>query len=685
MESARKSQISILLIEDNPADVRLIQELLKESHFIQFELKHANSFSSGMDHLAEGNFDVVLLDLDLPDSQGITTLTRLFTGTQKKLPVVVLTGIKGENVGIKAVHKGAQDYLTKNQLDSRLLIHSICSAIERKKLEKKLMILNKSLEQRVRKRTSALERVNEKLQGEIAERKQVEDQLRKLSYVIEQSPSIAVITDTKGNVQYVNPKFTQLTGYASEEVIGENLRILKSGKTPPEVYKLLWTTISSGSIWRGELINKKKNGELYYELAKIFPLKNTKGVIINFVKIAEDMTAIKQLTEEKEKLREQLYHIQKLESIGTLSGGVAHDFNNILAIITGYVNLLAKRLKDDDSSLYYLQKILASVGRCTKLIKGLLAFSRKQESHQKPVPVNRILLPVKNLLSKLIGEDIVLDIVTTNKDCLVMADSDQMDQVLMNLATNARDAMPDGGTLTITSEVVKLTDVFTKVNGYGEHGKYVLISISDTGIGMDEDTQRRIFEPFFTTKEVGKGSGLGLSIVYGIVKQHNGYINVESKPGRGTTFKIYLPLVKTNTEETQSFPQSQQFPLDGTETILLAEDEKEIRILTKLLLKDAGYRVIEAVDGYDTINKFMGNKDTIDLLLLDVIMPKKNGQKAYEEIREIRPDIKALFMSGYSDNSVNRKIIFGKGLHFISKPFSQAMLLKSIRKILDNE
>ncbi|MBI2472168.1 MAG: response regulator, partial [Planctomycetes bacterium] len=382
------------------------------------------------------------------------------------------------------------------------------------------------------------------------------------------------------------------------------------------------------------------------------------------------LTEKNRMEEEQNTLREHLYHLQKLESVGTLAGGIAHDFNNILAIIIGYGNLLEKSLRKDNPSRFYIQNILKSAERATNLVQGLLTFSRRQGSCQKPVSIRSILLPVTNLLSRLIGENIVLDIVPVNKDCVVMVDCGQMEQVLINLATNARDAMPRGGTLTITTEVIELDDAFIRVHGYGEMGKYVLISVKDTGMGMDKETRQRIFEPFFTTKEVGKGTGLGLSIAYGIIKQHGGYINVESKPGKGATFRIYLPLIKSTVEEEK--PTSLPAYLIGTEMILVAEDEEEVRNLAKSLLEEAGYKVIAAVNGYDTINKFMENKEDVSLLLLDVVMPTKNGREAYEEISKIRPDIKALFMSGYSESSIHKiavlkeilTVLPGHGYHF---------------------
>ncbi len=413
-------------------------------------------------------------------------------------------------------------------------------------------------------------------------------------------------------------------------------------------------------------------------------VRDTAGNPVEIIGYWVDVTEKKLMEDEQNKMREQLYHSQKLESVGTLAGGVAHDFNNILAIIIGYGNLLEKSLGKDNLSRFYIQKILKSAERATNLVQGLLAFSRKQGSCQKPVPINKILLQIKNLLSRLIGEDIVLDIVPANNDCIVMADSDHMEQVLINLATNARDAMPNGGKLLIRTDSVELDSEFIRTHGYGEIGAYVRISVTDTGMGMDKETQRRIFQPFFTTKEVGKGTGLGLSIVYGIIKQHGGYINVESESGKGATFRIYLPVItKSTVEKEKSTPQPAY--LNGTETILVAEDEEDVRNLAKLLLEEAGYKVIAAVDGYDTINKFMENKDTINFLLLDMIMPTKNGREAYEEIRKIRPDIKALFMSGYSESFIHKKIILEEGLYHISKPFSQTMLLKKVREILDNE
>jgi CheY-like chemotaxis protein len=329
----------------------------------------------------------------------------------------------------------------------------------------------------------------------------------------------------------------------------------------------------------------------------------------------------------------------------------------------------------------YVTQILTSANRAANLTQALLAFSRKQIISPKPVDLNEIIRGVKSILSRIIGEDIELSIVLTDKDLIAMADSTQMEQVLMNLATNARDAMPNGGSLIIRTDRVELDDEFVKAHGYGKPGSYAIISIEDTGYGIDEDTEKRIFEPFFTTKEVGKGTGLGLSMVYGIINQHGGYINLYSKPGVGTIFKMYLPLIQSQVEEEE--PAVFRVLKGGNETVLIAEDDVQVRELTKEVLKGFGYKVIEATDGADAVRVFNDNKDAVQLLILDVIMPKKNGKEVYDEIKEINPGVKAIFMSGYTADMIHKRGILEEGLNFISKPILPDELLRRIREVLD--
>jgi CheY-like chemotaxis protein/two-component sensor histidine kinase len=329
----------------------------------------------------------------------------------------------------------------------------------------------------------------------------------------------------------------------------------------------------------------------------------------------------------------------------------------------------------------YVGQILSAAERAAILTNDLLTFSRKQIINPQPVNLNKIINNMESLLLRVIGEDIELSTVLTDADLIIMADSTQIDQILMNLATNAQDAMPKGGSFIISTDCVEINGEYVKTYGYGKPGAYALLSVEDTGTGMDEKTRERIFEPFFTTKEVGKGTGLGLSMVYGIVKQHGGYINVYSEPGRGTTFKILLSLVQSRVEELR--PKDLTKVGGGTETILIGEDDTQVRSLLKEVLSNAGYHIIAAVDGDDAIKVFNKNKDNIHLLILDVIMPKKNGKEVYSEIKKVKSDMKVIFVSGYSADIIHKKGILEIGVNFISKPVSPDKLLIKVRDVLD--
>ncbi len=384
---------------------------------------------------------------------------------------------------------------------------------------------------------------------------------------------------------------------------------------------------------------------------------------------------------ERKKLESQLLHSQKMDAIGQLTGGIAHDFNNILTAIIGLGTLLQMKMDEHDPLKTYVSQILASADRAASLTQSLVAFSRKQIMSPKPVKLNGIVEKAEKLLSRLIGEAIELRTVLTDKDVTILADSTQIEQVLMNLATNARDALSGGGHIIIETELTEIDKKFKDTHGYGEPGKYALLSFSDTGAGFDEETKGKIFDPFYTTKEVGKGTGLGLSIVYGIIKQHDGYIDVYSEIGKGTTFKIYLPLIQAEVEDQGG---SAIAPLQrGTETVLIAEDEPGVRLLSKHILEEFGYTVIEAVDGEDAIEKFMENKNKVQFLILDVVMPKMNGKEVYEEIRKVRPDMKALFVTGYTADIMQTETILEEKVNIILKPMSPGDLLKKVREVLD--
>jgi len=391
--------------------------------------------------------------------------------------------------------------------------------------------------------------------------------------------------------------------------------------------------------------------------------------------------SLKRREAEKELLEEQLRNAQKMEAIGTLAGGIAHDFNNILTAIIGYGDILQMQIDKDNPLRDKVEQILDAAQRAANLTQGLLTFSRKQLIEPRPVNVNESVTSIQKLLARLIREDIEIRVSLAEEDLVVMANPGQIEQALMNLVTNARDAMPDGGVLRIATESVELPRNFFKARDHEMPARYALLSVADTGAGMDKKTREKIFEPFYTTKEVGKGTGLGLSMVYGIITQHEGYIDVSSRPGEGTTFRIYLRLIGPRVEEEKSATLGP--PKRGDESVLIAEDNESVRVLSKEILEGYGYDVIEAVDGDDAVRKYMENKDKIQILLLDVVMPKKNGKEAYEEIVKIKPDVKKLFMSGYTSDIIHEQGIIDEGIHIIYKPLSAEALLRKVRQVLD--
>lgn len=520
-------------------------------------------------------------------------------------------------------------------------------------------------------------RLYDAAQRELAERTKAEEQLRKLSHVVEQSPVSIVITDLQGTIEYANQHFIELTGYSLEELQGKNPRVLKTGTTSQEEYKALWDTIQSGHEWRGEFQNIKKNGDLYWELALIAPIRDSNGDITHYMAIKEDIT-------ERKRMENQLRHSQKMEAIGQLAGGIAHDFNNILTAIIGYTTILQMKIPEDSPLKPTTDQVLASAERGSALTQGLLAFSRKEANNPNRIDFNGVLQRVEKLLVRLIGEDIHLSVQPYAQPLLILADSMQMEQVLMNLATNARDAMPDGGDLTITTEPVELDAHFIASHGFGKTGRYVLMTVSDTGHGMDTETVKHIFEPFYTTKATGKGTGLGLSIVYGIIKKHTGFITCHSLEGIGTVFHIYLPLTEGGEAEEiapHSAPVSFQ---PGSETILLAEDDAPTRELAKELLEEFGYRVIEARDGKQASELFHKMANEIRLVILDALMPKMKGMDVYRVIRERDSDVRVIICSGYTADIMEGSECSDPHLHFIAKPFMPKELLMKIREVLED-
>jgi two-component system, cell cycle sensor histidine kinase and response regulator CckA len=519
---------------------------------------------------------------------------------------------------------------------------------------------------------------------DITERKQSEEKVRKLSQAVEQSPASIAITDRDGNIEYVNPAFCTMTGYPEEELLGKNPRILKTETTSSEEYRILWETITSGRTWQGEFCNRKKDGELFWESACIAPISDDKGAINHFVAIKEDITQRRRAEEERAALEGQLRQAQKMESVGRLAGGVAHDFNNMLTVILGHAALALMEAAPSHPLHVHLSEIHRAAERSTDLTRQLLAFARKQTIAPKVLDLNASLTGMLNMLQRLIGEDILLSMQASPDLWPVKVDPSQIDQILANLCVNARDAMTGVGTITLQTVNRSLTVDDCIAQTEASPGEYVLLTLTDDGSGMEQEMVSHIFEPFFTTKGVGEGTGLGLSTVYGIVKQNNGFIEVHSHPDRGTTFNIYLPRYAGAAlqERTSGAPEH----VSGrSEVILVVEDESTILSLVSKMLTTLGYSVLQAGTPTEAIDLVQQGAGKIHLLLTDVVMPGMNGRDLANRLLDRHPRLKMLFMSGYTADIIARHGVLDDGINFIQKPFTMQDLAGKLVEVLGRE
>jgi len=510
---------------------------------------------------------------------------------------------------------------------------------------------------------------------DVTERKKSEDTLLRLATAVEQSAEVIVITDVAGAIEYVNPAFERITGYRRSEVLGKNPRILKSGRQDHSFYEELWKTLTSGNVWTGVFVNQRKDGTFYEEEAVISPVRDAGGEVINYVAVKRDVT-------NERRVEEQLRQAQKMEAVGRLAGGIAHDFNNLLTAITGYTDLLLMDLPEGELAHREVLEIRKAGDRATSLTRQLLAFSRRQVLQPKVLDLNQVVTDMEKLLRRLIGENI--ELVTSLADDLghVRADPGQIEQVIVNLAVNARDAMPNGGRLILETSKMEIDESYASRHDPVLPGSYVILAVTDTGVGMDEPTLSRLFEPFFTTKEVGKGTGLGLATVYGIVKQSGGYIWAYSEVGRGTKFKVLLP----GEEEVAELAEKEVaylYPSGGEETVLVVEDEKLVRDLVREILSQHGYDVLEASRGTEALEVSGRHKGPIHILISDVVMPGMTGPELARRLTALRPEMGVLFMSGYTDDAILQHGVFEHGAEFLQKPFKASALGAKVRKVLD--
>ena len=509
---------------------------------------------------------------------------------------------------------------------------------------------------------------------DITEKKQADSSLRLQSAALNAAANAIVITDRDGTIEWANPAFTALTGYTLAEAVGKNPReLVKSGVHPPEFYEQIWQTLTAGAVWDGELTNRRKDGTLYVEEQTITPVRDSGGAITHYVGVKRDLT-------EQKRLREQLTQAQKMEVVGRLAGGIAHDFNNLLTVINGTADLALMDLPEGHPLREEFEHIQEAGNRAAQLTRQLLAFSRKQVLSPVALNLSTHVTNTARLLQRMIGEDITLVIDAGPELETVLADPGQIEQVILNLAVNARDAMPGGGSLTITTGNVMLDAAFVAAHPDATAGAHVVTTVTDTGTGMTPEVVARIFEPFFTTKGPGKGTGLGLATVYGIVEQSHGCVVVSSTPGKGSTFEVYLPVAAAGSTATAAEPTP--VPARGTETILLAEDEDALRALATRMLRTSGYQVIATRSGEEALERLKNHDGPLALLFTDVVMTGMNGVQLAREAQAARPGLRVLFSSGYSDAHLSKEVA-NDARYFIAKPYTVMALAKKVREVLD--
>lgn len=498
---------------------------------------------------------------------------------------------------------------------------------------------------------------------DIGDRKRAEEDRDRLAKAVENADEAIVITDANGGILYGNPAFSRITGYEASEVVGKTPAILNSGVHDDKFYAELWATLKAGGVWRGRFVNRKKNGELFTEAATISSVRGTEGQVLYYVAVKRDVTR-------ETELEQSLAQAQKMEAVGTLASGVSHDFNNTLQAISGFAQVLKARGRMEEKDGEYIDLILQAADRGAELVRQILTFSRQSQQERRPVDLNREITEVMKILSKTVPRNISFDIALAADLLPISATADQIDQIVMNLSTNAWDAMPEGGSISIRT-----------LNVSGEDGNYAELVFKDTGYGMSEKTVERIYDPFFTTKPVGKGTGLGLATIYGIVKSHGGTIRCDSLPGKGTTFTLLFPALDDRRASDGKRDESRAGELrGGTETILLVDDEKSILDTTAELLSSFGYKILTAESGEAALGVYTGKADSIQLMIMDLGMPGMGGAKCLEMVLAFNPKAKVIIASGYDSKE---EITQAGAKSFLNKPFRLADLLSRIRQVLD--
>ena len=636
--------LQVLLVGRREEDFFLIREIMERNRsLLSAELDHARSIEEAKNKLQQRAYGLVLFEHETGDAEAVRLVSQ-FQHAGTSVPFLLLTEDADEKTVAEIVESGNWNCVAKSQLDGATLVRSIRSTLALHSLQHDQHI--------------------------------AEELVRKLSRAVEQSADTVMITDRNGTIEYVNPAFEMLTGHTRNEACGKTPRILKSGEQDVETYQELWKTILAGNAYRGIMVNRKKNGELYYVEESVCPVRDSDGQITHFISNGRDLT-------DRLGLEAQLRQAQKMDAIGRLAGGVAHDFNNLLTIITSYSELAMDAVPEGSDLESKLHEILLAARRAAALTRQLLGFSRKQPQALRVVDLNPLIERIARTLPRLIGEDIEFTFRAGKDVGRVKVDALQIEQVLMNLAANARDAMPQGGRLSIETSTVTLDEEYIQRKpAVIPPGSYALITVTDDGAGIPREVLPHIFEPFYTTKPAGKGTGLGLATVYGIVKQNKGFIWVYSERGSGSVFKIYLPCLAaaTLTKEVD-FANSESISR-GSETLLLVEDEYAVRQATAEFLRLQGYQVIEAKDGLEALTVASRHGSKIDVIVSDVVMPNMSGGELAKQLARVRPDARFLFVSGYAGKTLLDHKVVDLETNFLQKPYTLRQLSTKIRAAL---
>lgn len=643
----------VLYVDDTPLDVDRVHAALERAP--GFELCTCTTPAELEAQTARGGWDIVVTELGVFGWGTFGILDRI-RESHPRIPVAIVAGAGPDDLAAEAIRHGAVDFIRKSEVDPRGLPRLLRHLIEKHRLAWG----NRLLEQDQRR-----------IEGQMMA---TEERLRLLDMAAESAANGIVITDRSGGIVWTNAAFARQTGYSREETTGKTPRILKSGRQSRAVYDALWRTVLDGKTWQGELINRRKDGSLFTEEITITPLCGAGGEITHFIGISVDVS-------EERRLRSQLAQAVKMKSVGQLAGGIAHDFNNLLQAILGYAELLRSGLKDDDARAADVDQIRAAARQAADLTRQLLAFSRRQLIKTEPLDLNAVVKGTARLLKRVIGEHIRLDLQLADDLRPILADPGQVESVIMNLAANARDAMPDGGRLTLATRTVTFQERDLACFADARSGRFACLSVTDTGIGMDAEILSHIFEPFYTTKAIGKGTGLGLSTVHGVVHQHGGWVHVYSERDQGTCFKIYLPTVD---QAPQPAVEAGPVPRSTSEKhILVVEDEDGICQLAARVLREGGYRVTMAHSANEARIAFQACGGEVDLLFCDVVLPDQNGVMLVESLLRMRPGLRVLMVSGYPDDFARWETIRERGYPFLQKPYPARDLVRIVRGVLE--